>query len=295
MRANFEIDMTARTDMNHGYQFTAVCHPSPCHGSNDKGVILDRRKLEEPEVHCLSATVVAFDPFTPLPSVWISFKPIGQMNMTAAFWDSRATRYDNTIREHDELFRLTIERIRDLTSMTDHVLDVGCATGEFSLGLADHVRLLHGIDTSPGMIERASAKAQQLNISSASFSCSDIERLGPEAPLFSVALALNVIHLLDDPRADLKRLRENLAPKGLLISTTPCLQERAWPVRWMVRFAQVLGKAPNIHSLDFEGLTVMIENAGFDIVENALWDPVGAVQWIVARKRADVPGAEKQS
>ena len=72
--------------------------------------------------------------------------------MTAKFWDKRAQKYNDEIEKHDAAYLQTIESAKSLLSRSDVVLDLGCASGEFSVDIAPYVRSVHGIDTSTKMI-----------------------------------------------------------------------------------------------------------------------------------------------
>ena len=68
--------------------------------------------------------------------------------MTAKFWDKRALKYNDDIEKHDGVYMQTIESTKSLLSTSDVVLDLGCASGEFSRDIAPRVQRTHGIDTS---------------------------------------------------------------------------------------------------------------------------------------------------
>ncbi len=77
------------------------------------------------------------------------------VKMISTFWDKRSKRYDADIIKHGAAYEETIKSTLELVTDSDVVLDFACATGEHSLGIAPHVRSVHGIDTSAKMIELA--------------------------------------------------------------------------------------------------------------------------------------------
>ncbi len=205
--------------------------------------------------------------------------------MQIAFWDKRSKNYDDDIKKHDCLYVKTIDSTRSLLTNSDLVLDVGCATGEMSLDIALHVRRVHGVDTSKKMIDLANQKARDRKLENIEFNQIDVFDQGLGSSSFTVIVAFNVFHLLDDIEKVLTRLNELLAAEGLLISQTPCLGERSVFFRSLIGVAQTLRVAPTIRSLTISGLESSVSSSGFEIIETKLWDAKTMVQWIVARKK----------
>ena len=103
---------------------------------------------------------------------------------------------------------------------------------------------------------------------------------------YSAILAFNVLHLTENAAGVLARLRDLLAPGGILISQTPCLRERRWIFRSLVALARASGMAPPILNLKFGELESLISGTGFEIVHSETWDEEEAIQRVVARKKA---------
>jgi len=89
--------------------------------------------------------------------------------MTAKFWDKRAQKYNDDIEKHDGVYMQTMESMKSLLSTSDIVLDLGCASGEFSLDIASRVQRVHGIDTSTNMIAIATKKASDRSVDNVTF------------------------------------------------------------------------------------------------------------------------------
>ena len=203
----------------------------------------------------------------------------------ATFWDGRAAKYDEDIRTHDSLYARTIAGATSLLTTSDVVLDLGCGSAEIGLDIARHVRRVHGIDVSTKMIELATQKAHHRGPSNVEFSQADAFDQRLTGKSFSAVTAFNVFHLVDDIHGVLARLHAVLEPEGLLVSQTPCLGERNWLVRMLLRVAQWAGFAPPIHSMTFGELESVVSGNGFEILETEIWDEKGAVQRVVARKK----------
>jgi SAM-dependent methyltransferase len=200
------------------------------------------------------------------------------------FWDKRARRYDEEITHHDSQYTKTMQGTIPLLTESDIVLDLGCASGEICLDLAPLVARVHGIDTSDGMIELAKQKVRARDIGNADFSRSDAFDASFDLCSFSTITAFNVLHLVEDLPGILERLHSLLSPGGLLVSQTPCLHERKWIFRSLVRLAQKSGLAPPIRGLAFGELESLVTRSGFEILDSELWDEDEAIQRVVARK-----------
>ncbi len=205
--------------------------------------------------------------------------------MTATFWEKRADKYDRVIQKHDAAYDRTITRAKALLSTSDVVLDVGCASGEYSLDVAPAVRRVHGIDTSANMIARARKKASDRRMENVTFGPSDVFDRSLDAHGYTAVLAFSVLHLVETTRPVLHRINELLPTAGLLISETPCMGERDLLFKLVVGLAQKVKFAPPMLSLTVLELEAEIAQAGFDIAESEVWDRARAVHWIVARKR----------
>lgn len=205
--------------------------------------------------------------------------------MTAEFWDKRARKYDDAVRKHDAVYDRTIASVRSLLSTSDVVLDLGCASGEYSLDIAPFVQRVHGIDTSTSMIALATKKARARSVDNVTFDTADVLDRSLDAHGFTMVLAFSVLHLVDDMRSVLCRVNELLPTGGLLVSQTPCLSESSFLFKLFIGLAQKVNIAPPILSLTALELEAAIAGAGFDIVESEIWDRKKAVHWIVARKQ----------
>ncbi len=205
--------------------------------------------------------------------------------MTAKFWDKRAQKYNDGIEKHDAVYMQTAESTKSLLSTSDVVLDLGCASGDFSLDIAPRVQRVRGIDTSPKMIAIATEKASERSADNVTFSPTDLFDRSLDGHGYTVVLAFNVLHLVEDVSAVLGRINRLLPTGALLISQTPCLGERGPLFRWLVGFAQKVKIAPPILSLSIHELERETAGAGFEIAESKEWDPKNAIHWIVARKR----------
>jgi len=205
--------------------------------------------------------------------------------LTAEFWDKRAKKYDDAIRKHDAVYDQTIASAKSLLSTSDVVLDLGCASGEYSLDIALFVQRVHGIDTSTEMIALATKKASDRSIGNVTFDPAGVFDQSLDAHGYTAVLAFSVLHLVEDIRAVLCRVNELLPTGALFVSQTPCLSESSFLFKLFVGLAQKVNIAPPILRLTALELEAAIAAAGFEIAESEVWDRKKAVHWIVARKR----------
>jgi ubiquinone/menaquinone biosynthesis C-methylase UbiE len=152
--------------------------------------------------------------------------------MQSEFWDKHAEKYDDAITRHDFQYLRTIDSTAPLLKESDVLLDLGCASGEICLDLADKVLRIRGIDTSTVMIELARQKARTRKITNVDFSPSDAFDADLAENSFSAITAFSVFHLVDDLPSVLNRLYRLLAPGGLLVSLSACLRETGYSERW---------------------------------------------------------------
>ena len=206
------------------------------------------------------------------------------MHQHETFWDKRSKKYDDNVKKHDSLYEKTIDSTKSLLTNSDVVLDFACGSGEMSLDIAPHVQQVHGIDLSVKMIELANQKTRDRQVDNINFSQIDAFDQRLVSNSFSAIIAFGIFHLLDDAPKVLARLNDLLATGGLLISQTPCLGERSWVFRFLIRLVVKLGLAPTIRSLTIAELESLVSSSNLEISETKIWDEKTAVQWIVARK-----------
>jgi 2-polyprenyl-3-methyl-5-hydroxy-6-metoxy-1,4-benzoquinol methylase len=141
-------------------------------------------------------------------------------NDKAAMWDRQAATFDD---EPDHGLR--DPAIRDawnalLTSVLpdppSSIADLGCGTGSLSILLAQAGHQVHGLDTSPRMLDEASRKATRSGVT-LTLHHGDAAQ-PPFAPAsFDVVLARHVLWALPDPSSALANWVALLKPQGRLV------------------------------------------------------------------------------
>lgn len=102
---------------------------------------------------------------------------------------------------------------------------MACGTGIISLGLAEQVNSMIGVDISPKMISIAKEKALKLSISNVDFQIADGYSLQYEDNTFDTILLFNSLHIVKEPKSILDEAYRLLKPKGYLVTATDCYLE----------------------------------------------------------------------
>ncbi len=199
------------------------------------------------------------------------------------FWDKRSDKYDQNIRG-ENFFAVTITKTNTLLNESDVILDVGCATGEIGLEIANSVKRVHGIDTSKAMIGKAKFKAEERKINNVEFDCLDVSAQSIETQSYDKIFAFNILHLVDNPTQTISRISELLCESGQVVSETPCLGERGWLFRLLIGAFVKIGIAPPISGLSYRKMKQIFLDNKFEILQEEVLDEKDKVIWIVAKK-----------
>jgi len=191
-------------------------------------------------------------------------------------WNLMARRYARQAISDEAAYQTKLEKTQAHLRPDMRVLELGCGTGSTALAHAPFVRRIEATDYAHAMIEIAKEKRAAAGISNLRFSVGMAEAPDFAPASFDAILALNLLHLLDDPEGVVATCRRLLRPGGVFVtSTMPLADNAAWlrKVRWLIPV-----------SLSFFGdkaLHDMITAGGFTISES--WTPgPSAATFIIA-------------
>ena len=201
------------------------------------------------------------------------------------------TGYDAELRRHDAVLRRAAG-----VQLRDHVLDIGCGTGQTTRQAARAARAgsALGVDVSAPAIERARELARAEGLGNVAFVHADaqVHRFAPER--FDLAMSRFGTMFFDDPAAAFANLRQALRPAGRLVMMVWQSHERN---AWDVAIRHALGAAegpvgsegPDPFSLaDPPTVEDILQAAGFagvaftDVREPVYYGPdvAAALNWV---------------
>jgi ubiquinone/menaquinone biosynthesis C-methylase UbiE len=201
------------------------------------------------------------------------------------FWDDAAEKYSQkpvaNVAAYQKKLAITKERLRP----TDVVLDVGCGTGSLALELSPHVAEVHALDISPEMLRIGTRKAADAGVTNITFHQGTLEdAISFHAEQFDGVCAYNILHLVGDRVATLRRIYELLKPGGFFIQSTAVLSDSWVPFGVVLAVMRWLGKAPSVNIFGKDTLLADMREVGF---VNASTPDVGAKKetaFVVAAK-----------
>lgn len=196
------------------------------------------------------------------------------------FWDRIAQRYAarplKDVAAYEAMLATTASHLRP----SDRVLEIGCGTGGTAITLAPKVAHFLATDFSAEMVRIAQAKP---GADAVDFRVADAQEALDDGP-FDAICAFNVLHLVEDMPALLRRIHDTLSPDGALICKTWCFSDVKLWVRALFPVLRMIGMFPVATQLGVAQLQQTLQDAGFEIVEQRIFGAYPQNPFIVARK-----------
>lgn len=209
------------------------------------------------------------------------------MQTSADFWDNAAEKYAKSPISDMESYEYTLGRTRTYLSPSDKILEIGCGTGSTALLLAGDVDQIVASDISRKMIGIAAEKALEQGIKNVNFIAADLFETKSDDCPYDAVLALNLLHLIEDPAAAIRHVRGLLKPGGIFISKTVCQPGKGAPLKFrvmklLIPLMQLMGKAPFVKFMKPQAFEDLVAAQGFKILESG--DHPLPSRYIVAKK-----------
>ncbi len=201
----------------------------------------------------------------------------------ARFWDKRAENYAERPIADPETYEKKLEITRTFFRPDSEVLEMGCGTGSTALTHAPYVKHILATDISPAMIGIARRKAEEGRVDNVTFETRAVADHDLGESRYNAIMALNLLHLLEDPEAAIAAVYRGLKPGGVFITSTACIGDMSWYFRFIAPVGQFLRLFPPIRVFTQAQLKQSHIDAGFEIDQQ--WLPKkNAAAFIVAIK-----------
>ncbi len=200
------------------------------------------------------------------------------------FWNKTARKYAKDPIKDMAGYEKTLADTKKYLGADKCVLEFGCGTGMTALKLATYTKEYTATDISTEMITIANERKAAEKADNLHFVKGTLDDASLKKGAYDVILGYNIIHLLDDTNAALKRIHALLKPGGVFISKTPCLREKSWfwPIAAPI-VAAVLGVG-TIKSFTVAQLEEIIISQGFHIIDRHLYSSTMSRPFWVAKK-----------
>lgn len=199
-----------------------------------------------------------------------------------AVWNRFSNVYDSFIKKDKTAYSEIIERTARLLNPEDRVLEVACGTGIMTLGLADRIKNIEGIDFSPEMVAIAQKKADQAGIK-VRFMVQDACNLQYDSDSFDAVIIANTLHIMPEPEKALAEIKRVLKPDGRLIAPTYI---HAGNIKAAI-FSRLmsLGGFRAYHKWTGQSYNTFLENNDYVTVEMKLIEASFPLAFMVARPK----------
>lgn len=205
------------------------------------------------------------------------------MATSTFFWNMIANHYSKNPVANQQAYQKKLDETQSYLTPQSEVLEIGCGTGTTALHHAEKVNRILASDYSNKMIRIAKRKAKAQGITNVEFRCDSVENLQLEDERFDVALAMSILHLLEDKQSALQKIFKALKPGGMFLSSTALPKEIMPGAKVPMAVGRFFGVLPLVKFIDRTDLLNSITAAGFEV--RSEWQPnKKEAIWVVARK-----------
>lgn len=191
------------------------------------------------------------------------------MRSSQNFWDKIARKYAAQPIKDEKSYQKKLEITRSYMKPDMHLLEIGCGTGSTAIKHAPHVAAVRAVDISENMLDIAREHAAEAGVSNIMFERNAIEDMELQPESYDMALALSILHLLEDWQSAIRRIFDALKPGGLFITSTVCIKDGFGLLGHMIPVMRFFGLAPFVAQFSAKDLESDFKAAGFDIEINS--------------------------
>jgi 2-polyprenyl-3-methyl-5-hydroxy-6-metoxy-1,4-benzoquinol methylase len=211
------------------------------------------------------------------------------MRKEERFWDKRVKSIDKDAERFEQINNKVLGQTKTFLNESDIVLEFGCGTGAKTCDLAKYVQKILAIDISSKIIEAAKIKANEIGVRNIEFVQADIFDARCKEESYSVILAFNILHLLEDNKKVFRRISKLLKPGGLFISVTPCLKEKmSLLIKVQFSFFLIINKLGMmpipLHRFRFLDLHNLFDNTNLQVEETIIMFHGLSSYFVVSKK-----------
>ena len=204
-------------------------------------------------------------------------------------WEKQAKSYDKITKSvYEDAYRLSIKKANEILEPHNKVLEIGCGTGIITFGIADSVDNITAIDISPKMIEAAKEKRRKLNIDNIDFNVADGYELPYQDKEFDVISLFNVLHMIKEPKRQLREIYRLLKEDGYLLTATDCYGEvvslKEKLLLLLKKLLNKIGVLPYLKNYKKSDLINLFENMNFQFVEDDILHQDPPNYYVVLKK-----------
>lgn len=206
------------------------------------------------------------------------------MTDNTRFWNKIAERYSRQPIADQETYEKKLSLTRKYLDPKARVLEFGCGTGSTAILHAPYVGEIIATDFSQGMIDIANRKLEESAIPNLRFECQTLFSADLDAARFDAILGLNVLHLMPDYKAAVKRAHSLLVDGGIFVTSTPCLSELPWLLKPLLNLGGFFGLIPKLTYFSARELKDALRESGFEIIDRLPPGKTARGLFLVARK-----------
>ena len=179
------------------------------------------------------------------------------------FWDQTADKYSKQPIKDEKNYARKLTDTQRLMQQDMKVLEFGCGTGSTAIAHSGHVAHIDATDFAPEMINIARQRAAETGTTNVNFQVAGVEDFNAPPESYDMVLMLNLLHLVPDREAALKKAYSLLKPGGYLVTSTVCLREGMFLFRLLIPIMRLVGKAPYVDFIKSKDMLGELEGNGF--------------------------------